>query len=399
MNLCIQSSKLQGTVVVPSSKSFAHRQLIAAALSDNPTKIFVNTLSEDIFSTMDCILSLGAEITKTEEGFLCIEPAAVMPEKVHFFCKESGSTLRFMLPVAAVLGLDATFTGSGRLPERPNAVLTEALRQHNVQADRDFLPLHLSGKLTGGLYEISGNISSQYITGLLLALPLCKLDSHIHFTTPVESAAYIKITLQVLSQFGIKVVKEENGYFIPGNQAYHSPGILLTEGDWSSAVFWHCANKMGAHIQITGLNQVSCQGDRSINEQLNHLGSTIDVSQTPDSLPALAVAACMHPGTTHFVGAARLRIKESDRLATITAMLRALGQNVTENQDGLIIQGGTPFTGGTVNGCNDHRIVMSAAIAACFAQAPVTILGVEAVRKSYPHFFDDLISLGGKVNG
>lgn len=399
MNRCIQQSKLQGTVLVPSSKSFAHRQLIAAALSDKPTQIIFNTLSEDIFATMDCVLSLGADITKTEEGILCIEPAAAMPKKAHFSCKESGSTLRFMLPVAAALGIDATFTGTGRLPERPNAVLTEALRQHNVQADRDFLPLHLSGKLTGGLYEIAGNISSQYITGLLLALPLCQQDSRIRFTTPVESADYIEITLQVLSQFGIKVEKEEDGYSIPGNQAYRTPGVIITEGDWSSAVFWHCANQMGSRIQIDGLNPASCQGDRRIVDQLLHLGGVIDVSQTPDSLPALAVAACTHPGTTHFVGAGRLRIKESDRLSAITFLLRELGQDVTEEPDGLIVRGGTPFTAGTVDGCNDHRIVMAAAIAACFAKEPVTILGTQAVNKSYPRFFDDLISLGGKIHG
>lgn len=399
MNLCIQHSKLQGTLHVPSSKSFAHRQLIAAALSDKPTKIIVNTLSEDIFATMDCILRLGADITKTEEGILCIEPAAEIPEKAHFFCKESGSTLRFMLPVAAALGIDATFTGAGRLPERPNAVLTDALRLHNVHADRDLLPLHLSGKLTGGLYEIAGNISSQYITGLLLALPLCQQDSRIQFTTPVESADYIEITLQVLSQFGIKVEKEKNGYSISGNQAYHTPGVIITEGDWSSAVFWHCANQMGSDIQLAGLTPASCQGDRRIVDQLLQLGGTIDVSQTPDSLPALAVAACTHPGTTHFVGAGRLRLKESDRLSAVAVLLRTLGQTVTEEQDGLIIHGGTPFTGGIVDGCNDHRIVMAASIAACFAKAPVTILGTQAVSKSYPHFFDDLISLGGIIHG
>lgn len=398
MNLSIQNSKLQGTVLVPSSKSFAHRQLIAAALSDQPSKILVNALSEDIRATMDCIRSLGANVTETE-GTLLVEPAASMPEKAHFSCKESGSTLRFMLPVAASLGMDATFTGTGRLPERPNAVLTEALRQHNINADRDFLPLHLSGKLTGGLYEIAGNISSQYITGLLLALPLCHQDSRIRFTTPVESAAYLNITLQVLSQFGIMVRKEADGYSVPGNQRYHSPAVIRTESDWSSAVFWHCANHMGSSILIEGLNPASCQGDRIITEQLKHLGGEIDVSQTPDSLPALAVAACLHNGETHFTGAGRLRIKESDRLAAIAAMLRALGQTVTEEAEGLWVLGGKPFTGGTVNGCNDHRIVMSTAIAACFADGPVTILGAEAINKSYPRFFDDLISLGGKVHG
>lgn len=398
MNLCIENSKLQGTVHIPSSKSFAHRQLIAAALSHKPTKIIVNAMSEDILATMDCVMRLGAK-TEEHNGIIFVEPAPFVPEKACFSCRESGSTLRFMLPVAAALGIDAVFTGTGRLPDRPNAVLTDALRLHGVKADSDFLPLHLSGKLSGGIFEIAGNVSSQYITGLLLSLPLCSEDSSIIFTTPVESAAYLEITLQVLSQFGIVVKKEANGFFIPGNQVYQTPGLIETEGDWSSAVFWHCANHMGANICVTGLNNHSCQGDRIIIEQLKHLGDTIDVSQTPDSLPALAVAACMHRGVTNFTGAERLRIKESDRLSAVTAMLRALGQNVLEKQDGLLIQGGSPFTGGFVDGCNDHRIVMAATIAACFAQAPVTIYGTEAVRKSYPRFFDDLTSLGGKIHG
>ena len=398
MNLTIHNSILQGTVQVPSSKSFAHRQLIAAALSDGSTKIFLNTLSDDMLATMDCIRSLGAKVTETHQTIL-VEPASSPPEEAAFHCRESGSTLRFMLPVAAALGIRSVFTGSGRLPERPNAVLTNALRLHGIQANSDLLPLILSGRLTGGVYEIAGNISSQYITGLLLALPLCHRDSRILFTTPVESAAYLDITLQVLSQFGIIVKKETNGYFVPGNQRYHSPAVIRTESDWSSAVFWHCANHMGGTIRIEGLNPASCQGDRIITEQLKHLGGEIDVSQTPDSLPALAVAACMHNGATRFTGAGRLKIKESDRLAAVASMLGALGQTVIREAEGLTVHGGKPFSGGAVNGCNDHRIVMAAAIAACFALAPVTIHGTEAVRKSYPRFFDDLISLGGIVHG
>ncbi|MBQ4640072.1 MAG: 3-phosphoshikimate 1-carboxyvinyltransferase [Clostridia bacterium] len=400
MDITLSKSSLQGTVQVPASKSFAHRQLIAAALADKPTTLIVSATSADIEATATCIEALGARVEKLsdESGFF-ITPAAAFPAEATLFCNESGSTLRFLLPVAAALGIQATFTGAGRLPQRPNKLLIDAMAPHGALATGDLLPLTLTGCLRGGLYEIAGNVSSQYITGLLLALPLCEKESVIRFTTELESAAYLDITCDVLQQFGISVTKTENGYLIPGGQKYHSPGRVKTEGDWSSAVFWHAANRMGHFVSLQGLNDDSCQGDRLVTWQLDHLGGRIDVSQTPDSLPALAVAACAHPGTTFFTGAARLRIKESDRLSAISNMLCALGQNVEEMQDGLIIHGGLPFKGGKVDGCNDHRIVMAAALAATLAREPVTISGAEAINKSYPRFFEDFALLGGKIHG
>lgn len=399
MDITIQPSVLKGSVTVPASKSFAHRELIAAALADRQTVIRLNSSSKDIEATLQCILSLGAglESLPDRSGYTIL-PIRRVPETARLFCNESGSTLRFMLPVAAVLGVNAVFTGAGRLPERPNGPLIDAMRRHQVQVDRDFLPITLHGKLSGGVYEMPGNISSQYITGLLMALPLCCEDSQIIFTTPLESAGYLDITCQVLSMFGIIVRRTENGYAVPGNQTYHSPGEITVEGDWSSAVFWHCANAMGSKIAISGSDENSVQGDKLVLQQLKHLGSQVNVSQTPDSLPALAVAACLYPGTTHFTGAGRLRIKESDRLTAIADMLKALGQTVTEEAEGLTVLGGKPFCGGTVMGCNDHRIVMAAAIAACFANGPVTITDAEAVKKSYPQFFHHLKSLGGNVD-
>lgn len=400
MNITLSPSALKGTVQIPASKSFAHRQLIAAALADAPTTLYVNTFSKDIEATLHCISRLGAKASALADGKgYSIQPIQEAPKEAALFCNESGSTLRFMLPVAAVLGICATFTGTGRLPQRPNAPLLEAMRLHGVTASNDFLPIQLAGKLTGGLYEIAGNISSQYITGLLLSLPLCEEDSEIRFTTALESAAYLDITLHVLQQFGIRVDRLEKGFFVPGKQRYHSPGTITTEGDWSSAVFWHCANQMGHAVGMEGLNEFSCQGDRLVLEQLKRLGNEIDVSQTPDSLPALAVAACTVNAATHFTGAGRLRMKESDRLTAVALMLTALGQQVTEEPEGLIIHGGRPFTGGTVDGCNDHRIVMAAALAASCASGNVNILGAEAVQKSYPHFFEDYQQLGGKVHG
>lgn len=400
MDITLSKAKLYGEVQLPASKSFAHRQLIAAALSNGPTTLFVNSTSADIEATVSCICALGAKADALPDGNgYRITPIASVPSQATLFCNESGSTLRFLLPLSAALGIQATFTGAGRLPQRPNKLLIDAMESHGVRATGDTLPLTLSGKLTGGTYMIAGNVSSQYITGLMLSLPLCREDSEILFTTPLESAAYLDITCHVLHQFGIQVAKTENGYRIPGKQAYLSPGSLETEGDWSSAVFWHAANAMGHAIRMTGLNNDSCQGDRQVNEQLKNLGGEINVSQTPDSLPALAAAACVYPGTTHFTGAARLRIKESDRITAVANMLSILGQPVEEEPDGLIVHGGHPFTGGVVDGCNDHRIVMAAALCATLSDTPVTILGAEAIQKSYPRFFDDFAMLGGNIHG
>lgn len=395
MNAIIHPHRLHGQVEIPSSKSCAHRLLIAAALADAPTEVRVNALNNDILATADCLRALGADIERTEAGFLVHPIEALSPEMRMLDCSESGSTLRFMLPVAASLGANCTFIGAGRLPERPNRILTDALNAHGAHTDSALLPMLLSGRLSGGIYPIAGNVSSQYITGLLLALPLCETDSEITLTTPLESAAYIDITLEALSFFRIRIDRTERGWRIPGGQRYRSPGSIAAEGDWSGAAFWMTANRLGSAVECLGLNDHSAQGDRAIADILDHLGGEIDVSGTPDLVPALAVAAAAHPGTTRITGAARLRIKESDRLRTVADLLRALGATVDELDDGLVIRGGRPFSGGTVNGCNDHRIVMAAAIAATVAEGPVIITDAQAVNKSYPSFFDAYNALGG----
>lgn len=395
MNVRIHPGKLKGTVEIPSSKSFVHRLLIAAALADAPTVVRLTALNSDILATADCLRTLGARIDRTDDGFTVHPITAVSEENHTLFCGESGSTLRFMLPVAAALGVSCTFTGAGRLPERPNAVLTDALNTHGAHADSDLLPMNLKGRLTGGVYTIAGNISSQYITGLMMALPLCEEDSEIRLTTHLESAAYINVTLEALAPFGIRIEPTANGWRIPGRQKYVSPGAVTAEGDWSGAAFWLAANALGSEIKCLGLNENSVQGDRAIAEMLRMTGGEIDVSDTPDLVPALAVAAALHPGITRITGAARLRLKESDRLQTVADMLKNLGCNVEELNDGLIIRGGASLTGGTVNGCNDHRIVMAAAIAATVADGPVTITDAQAVSKSYPAFFEEFNRLGG----
>ena len=312
-------------------------------------------------------------------------------------CGESGSTLRFLLPVAAALGREARFVGHGRLPERPHDVLLDAMAEHGATADARRLPLQLHGRLRGGTFALPGNVSSQYITGLLMALPLCAGDSVIRLTTCLESAPYVNLTLRALADFGIRAETLPDGWRIPGGQRYHSPGRVVVEGDWSGAAFWLAANALGSRVECGNLDEASAQGDRAIRPLLNRLGSEIDVSECPDLVPALAVAAAGFPGRTALVGAARLRLKESDRLASVAALLRALGCAVDEGAESLTIHGGAPLTGGTVDGCGDHRIVMAAAVAATAASSPVTILGAQAVAKSYPDFFRDFEALGGNL--
>ncbi len=399
MNAIITPAKLAGAVRVPASKSAAHRALICAALADRPTAIRVGALNRDIEATLACLAALGAKVGRDSDA-IGITPIRDVPTDALLDCGESGSTLRFLLPVVCALGASAGVVGRGRLPQRPNAALTDALRTHGAAIDSDRLPMRLSGPITGGLWMLPGNVSSQFVTGLLLALPLLREDSEIALTTKLESAAYVAMTLQALADFGIRVEPTATGWRVPGGQAYRSPGALEVEGDWSAAAFWHAANTLGADVRVEGLNADSVQGDRAVTELLGK--AKIDASGIPDLVPALAVAAASLPQTTVITGAARLRLKESDRLATTAAMLEALGHSCEITPDGLIVRGGAPTPCAepvrTVDGANDHRIVMAAAVAAAFADRPVRVTGAEAVDKSYPDFFRDYTMLGGIVH-
>lgn len=399
MNIVITPGALSGAVRVPASKSAAHRLLICAALADGPTRIAISALNRDIEATADCLRALGAGIEATAGG-LAVSPIAGIPDNPLLDCGESGSTLRFLLPVAAALGAGITFTGRGRLPQRPNAPLVEALRKHGAKIDNDLLPMAVSGPLAGGRWTLPGDVSSQYVTGLLFALPLLADDSEIGLTTPLASAAYVDMTLQALRQFGITVGPTASGWRVPGNQRYHTPGEAAVEGDWSAAAFWLAANALGADIAVKGVDEDSVQGDRAVADLLGR--PSIDATHVPDLVPALAVAAANLPQRTVITGAARLRLKESDRLQTVADLLSALGHGVTVTEDGLVIDGGRPKPCDapvrTVDGANDHRIVMAAAVAAACADRPVRILGAQAVEKSYPDFFRDFIKLGGNAH-
>jgi len=399
VNIVITPSPLSGAVRVPASKSAAHRLLIAAALADGSTRVSISAMNRDIEATAACLRAMGAGIEAEGEA-LKISSISDIPSEITLDCGESGSTLRFLLPVVAALGTQATFIGHGRLPQRPNAPLVAALRAHGAVIDSDLLPMTVCGPLTGGLWTLPGDVSSQYVTGLLFALPLLDGDSVIRLTTPLASAAYVDMTLQALRQFGIGIEATSDGWRIPGRQRYRTPGEVIVEGDWSAAAFWLAANALGAQIDVKGLDPDSVQGDRAVASLLGQ--TAIDATHVPDLVPALAVAAASRPMRTVITGAARLRLKESDRLQSVADMLAALGHGVTVMPDGLIIDGGPPQPCAvpirTVDGANDHRIVMAAAVAAAHADRPVRITGAQAVEKSYPRFFSDFEALGGKAH-
>ena len=385
MDIRITPQKLSGTVTPPASKSMAHRAVLALALADGQGTLSNLSDSQDIQATRRCVEAMKAP-----------RPDGVLP---FLDCGESGSTLRFLIPIALAAAGGGVFTGRGRLMERPQQPYFDIFDEKCIFHEQKDGVLTVRGTLSPGVYRLPGNVSSQFVTGLLYALPLLPGDSEIQITTPLESRGYVDMTLDMLAQFGISVENQNYETFrVPGNQTYQARDIAV-EADWSQAGFWYAAAFLDNGVHPTGLNPASAQGDKVVSElywKLARPGDVnIDVSGCPDLLPPLAVMAAARNGTTHFVGAARLRIKESDRLTTTAALLNALGGQAVDGPDCLTVRGVSAFTGGTVDGANDHRIVMAAAIAATRAAAPVTILGAEAVNKSYPSFWDDYKRLGG----
>lgn len=417
MNVICRPAALAGTVAAIPSKSDAHRKLICAALSENGgTLALRQPHCADIEATLRCIRALGVNIADTGDS-VYVSPITEQPYAA-LDCGESGSTLRFLLPVAMAVCKSVSVTGSGRLPERPISALTDAMSAHGVQFDAAKLPLNAKGQLTGGAYEIAGNISSQFLSGLLMALPLCKGDSVISLTTALQSQPYVELTLSALRTFGADIIVDTENlhfrYHIKGGQKLRTPAQLAIDGDWSNAAFWLAAGALSqTGLTVSGLSADSIQGDKAILDILRTAGADVsshadsftaaakqilpfdaDLREIPDLLPILAVCASFANGDSHFTHAERLRLKESDRLSSVAAMLTALGGRVTELPDGLIVHGGG-LTGGTVDAQNDHRLVMAAAVAALYGKGEVTILGAEAVDKSYPRFFEDYRMLGG----
>lgn len=402
MDIRIVPKLLSGDVTPPASKSVAHRLMIAAALAKGRTVISNIYPSKDILATIDCLKQLGAEIV-LEGDTAVVNGIETAPERAVLDCGESGSTLRFLIPVACALGVETTFIGHGRLPERPITPYVEELPKHGISLDYNgTMPFTVSGKLTGGEFRLAGDISSQFITGLMLALPLIGGENRITLTTALESKPYVDITRGCLEQFGCKVNVDEQGFSVSGTQLI--PCDCSVEADYSQAAFFEVAKTLGSNVNIRGLNVNSFQGDKKIVEiceEIVYNNSSIlkafeaDCSDIPDLVPILAVLGCFCEGTSRITNAARLRIKECDRLSAMAQSLNACGGKVTELDDGLVIEGVGTLSGGTVPNFNDHRIPMAMAIAATRSREPITILGAQCVSKSYPDFFEVYKSLGG----
>jgi len=437
MDIKISPGLLNGTVKAIPSKSQAHRALICAALSkvsptEKPVYIECDSESKDITATSACLCALGADIRR-EQNYYIVQPINMAHNNKKSFpphnsvvlpCGESGSTFRFLLPITIALGQKASFVLEGRLSERPLSPLYEELIRHGCVLSRQGTnPFFAEGKLTAGIYSLDAGVSSQFISGLLFALPLLDENSELRLTGNIESFPYIELTISMLEKFNINIDFNDNVFYIHRKQTYKSPGTVHVEGDWSNAAFWLTAGALSENgITCEGLNLQSKQGDRAIIDilarfgaklikgdssvkvsaeklsSLSHLrGIEINARDIPDLVPVLAVAAAAAEGTTVIRNAGRLRTKESDRLEAVSSVLNTLGADVRVTEDGLIIKGGAPLKGGQVSSWGDHRIAMAASVASILCTQPVVIQDAQAVNKSYPGFFNDFRLLGGSA--
>jgi 3-phosphoshikimate 1-carboxyvinyltransferase len=416
----ITPKALNGNINIPPSKSICHRAIIAAGLSDGTSCIENVALSKDIIATIDAMKCLGADI-KVNSNSLFIKGCSRLnpnPNADSIHCFESGSTLRFIIPIAILTGKKITFTGEGRLNERPLNPYIEIFNDKNIYySKKDGLPLTVQGRLPSGEYRLKGDVSSQFITGLTFALPLLDGDSSIILTSKLESRGYIDLSLEVLERFNIHILNNGyNEFFIKGNQKYMETDFKV-EGDYSQAAFFIAAGILGGDVRCFGLNEYSSQGDKKIidivkemggdiyfndgvlsaRESITH-GAVIDASECPDLVPILAVLASLSNGETKIINAKRLRLKESDRLKAMATELTKLGADIEEMDDGLVINGKSYLNGGCVDSWGDHRIAMALSIASIRCKNPVTINGSDSVEKSYPDFFKDFLRLGGVLD-
>ena len=426
MKIKIKPGNLKGTIEIPPSKSYSHRAVIAAALAENEKKSKIDNLkfSVDITTTTDIMENWGAEIERFESALdIAGNDGKVAPKDKYVQCNESGSTIRFLIPVGITRENELVFDGKGKLVDRPLDSYYRIFKEQglNYKTTDGKLPLTVNGKLKAGNYEIDGNISSQFITGLLYALPLLEGDSKLIINKNLESKGYVDLTLEILKLAGIEIVNNDYKNFdIKGNQTY-KPFNYTVEGDYSQVAFWIVAGIISANrdneVKCLHVNKNSLQGDREIIEIVTRMGANleifddyvivkpsktkgtvIDISQCPDIGPILTVLAALSEGETRIINGERLRIKESDRITSIKTELNKLGGNVAEEGDSLIIQGVDGFTGGvTVSAWNDHRIAMSLAVASTRCEEEIILEEAESVRKSYPHFWDDFVKMGGEI--
>lgn len=409
----IEAGKRTGCIKAISSKSHVHRLLICAALGDRKTVIRNVTFSKDVYATINCLNNFLADII-IKENDVYIEPYMHPCEDKILDVNESGSTYRFLIPIVCALGVKTSFVGAERLKERPLTPLYELLVEHGaILSKKEVFPLICKNGISSGEYKISGDVSSQFISGLIFALPLLHGDSVITVIGKIESYPYIKMTLDAVRKFGIIIEEKNNQFFIKGNQKYCSPTEICAEGDWSNAAFFACVGAVSNNgIRIKNLNPDSLQGDKEILNILSKMGADvswqddtvlirknvlngveIDASQIPDLVPVLATISSNAKGKTVIFNAQRLRLKESDRIESVYSMLKNIGAEIEKTDDGFIISGKEKLEGGTVNSENDHRIVMAASIASCFSKGSIFINGENAVTKSYPDFFKDFDSL------
>lgn len=420
MKLTLSASLLHGSVAIPPSKSAAHRAIIAAALAQGRSTIHNVDLSSDMRATIGACRCLGCAIDSNSQDGRCtltVDGGMRRGEFAVIDCCESGSTLRFFIPIAAALGGNNTFTGSGRLPQRPIDAYIDIFKSQSIAYNHPAeanLPLTVSGQLRSGDFSLDGRVSSQYVTGLLFALPLLDTASRIDVLGGFESRGYVDMTALMLRRFGVQVDTDGDSFSIAGGQTYQ-PQTITVEGDYSQAAFFLVAGAIAGEVRINGLSEDSLQPDSAIIHLLRQMGADIsrdgrtlvsrksalhgteiDVSQCPDIVPPLAIAAAFAQGQTRIVGAARLRIKESDRLSALAQNLARIGIKAEETPDSLTITGGMP-TGGEIDAFGDHRIAMAFAVAAMGAKESITISGAECVDKSYPAFYEDLKALGGNI--
>lgn len=415
MDVKITPTNLKGNINIPPSKSLSHRAIIAACLSNGKSKISNVIMSKDIIATIEAMESLGAKVL-VNGNELIIEGCKPKRIKNQINCKESGSTVRFMIPIALTTEGQVTFNGENHLVNRPLNVFLDLFDEFNIKYEKGIteLPLTVYDMIKPGVYNVRGDISSQFITGLLYALPMLNGDSVINVTTNLESVGYIDLTLDVLEKFGIEIINNEyKSFIIKGNQEYKARDYYV-EGDYSQSAFWLVAGALGGNINLCGMSKDSKQGDKEILDIIRKMnvdykfddiirvnksdtiGTIIDLSQAPDLGPAITVLAALSKGQTQIINASRLRIKECDRITSMVTELNKLGANIIETKDGMIIEGVPYLNGGVVQAWNDHRVAMSLAMASIKCKGELIIEGAQCVSKSYPHFFEDFKKAGGK---